>query len=182
MQELADATTNPQHDDWSRRTLADLQRHLVERYHVHARVELHDLGTLADKVASEHGSRHTELLEVAKLAAALAEDMLPHMLKEERVLFPYVEQLEFADEPGPSCFGTVENPIRVMRMEHEAVEDLLRSLRLVTGDYAAPDDASGSWRELYARLAAFEAETRQHIHLENNVHFPRALALELAAV
>ena len=82
------------------------------------------------------------------------------------------------DQPGPSCFGTVQNPIRVMQMEHEAVGDLLRELRTATNDYAPPDDACFSYRELYRRLADLERETHEHIHLENNVYFPRAVSLE----
>lgn len=164
--------------DWSQRTLTDLHAYLVARFHVHARHELDALEALSAKVADDHGARHSEVFKVAQLVLALRDDMLPHMMKEEMVLFPYVEQLETADAPPQSCFGTIQNPIRVMLMEHESVGDLLRAFRTVTGDYALPDDACSSYRELYARLQEFERETHEHIHLENDIYFPRALQME----
>lgn len=163
--------------DWTKRTLTDLGAYLVSRFHVHGREELETMAMLANKVAGVHGERHPETLQVATLVAALQDDMLPHMMKEERVLFPYVEELENG-AAGNSCFGTVANPIRVMMMEHEAVGALLVQLRETTSDFSPPADACFSYGELYRRLAAFEKETHEHIHLENNVFFPRALALE----
>lgn len=166
--------------DWSKRTLTDLHAYLVARFHAHAREELETMGMLAAKVYGVHGGRHPELAKVAQLVDALREDMLPHMMKEEMVLFPYVEQLESSDDAPSSCFGTVENPIRVMMMEHESVGELLRGLRTTTSGYTPPEDGCFSYRELYRRLDEFERETHEHIHLENNVYFPRALEVERA--
>ena len=103
--------------------------------------------------------------------------MLPHMLKEEQVLFPYVAQLERGEAPTP-FFGTVRNPVRMMMMEHDRVGGLLAQLRATTSDYALPPDACFSYRELYRRLDELELKTHEHIHIENNVYFPRAVALE----
>lgn len=164
--------------DFTQRTLTELHTYLVTRYHVHAREELDTLGRLAAKVLSVHGARHRELESVAALVDGLVQDMLPHMMKEEMILFPYVERLENEATPPSSCFGTIENPIRQMLYEHESVGDLLRALRTATGGFIAPDDGCFSYRELYNRLAAFEKETHEHIHLENNVYFPRAVQLE----
>lgn len=164
--------------DWTKRTLADLHDYLVNRYHVHAREQLTTLQTLAAKVISVHGRNHPEVRRVGALVEALREDMLPHMMKEEMILFPYVDQLENADGPASSCFGTVQNPIRQMLAEHEAVGDLLRDLRATTDGYLPPEDACFSYRELYRRLEELERETHEHIHLENNVFFPRAIDLE----
>jgi regulator of cell morphogenesis and NO signaling len=163
--------------DWTARPLTDLHAYLVGRYHVHAREQLATLGTLAAKVMAVHSERHPEVRRVATLVNALEQDMLPHMTKEEVVLFPYVDSLE-SGEPQPCCFGTVQNPIRVMLAEHEAVGDILSNLRTTTSDYTPPEDACFSYRELYRRLADMERETHEHIHLENNVYFPRALDLE----
>ncbi len=164
--------------DWTARTLVDLHAYLVAKFHVHGRQELETLRLLAAKVVSVHGQRHPELVRVEGLVHALEQDMLPHMMKEEMILFPYVDQLETDEQPAGSCFGSVENPIRVMLMEHEAVGEILRRLRETTGGYAIPEDACFSYRQLYQRLAGFEAETHEHIHLENNIYFPRALELE----
>lgn len=163
--------------DWTQRSLSDLQAYLVGKYHVHAREELETLNMLAGKVFGVHGTRHQELRLVTALVQALEQDMLPHMVKEEMILFPYVEGLENGTT-GSSCFGTVQNPIRQMMMEHESVGEILARLRTATDDYTPPADGCFSYRELYRRLAEFEAETHEHIHLENNVHFPRAVKLE----
>lgn len=166
--------------DWTTRPLAELTRYLVDRYHVHAREELATLTLLAAKVVSVHGGRHPELKRVGLLVNALEQDMLPHMMKEEMVLFPYVENLEAGNATG-SCFGTVENPIRVMSAEHEQVGDILRQLRITTDGYAIPPDGCFSYTQLYRRLEELERETHQHIHLENNIYFPRAIELEQLA-
>ncbi|HUP62083.1 MAG TPA: iron-sulfur cluster repair di-iron protein [Thermoanaerobaculia bacterium] len=172
----------PEHGlDWSGRTLTELQNYLVERFHAHAREELDALNLLAAKVLGVHGSRRPELSRVAQLVKALTDDMLPHMMKEEIVLFPYVASVE-SGEPKACCFGSVENPVRMMMMEHEAVGELLAALRTTTSDFAPPEDACFSYRELYRRLGAFETETHEHIHLENNVHFPRAIEIERAVL
>lgn len=168
--------------DWTSRTLTELRAHLVAKYHVHAREELETLRMLSAKVLSVHGGRRPELERVDRLVHALEQDMIPHMVKEEVILFPYVDGLENDETPAGSCFGTVENPIRVMLMEHEAVGSLLADLRATTDGYAPPEGACFSYRELYRRLASFEAETHEHIHLENNVYFPRALQLERSAM
>ena len=163
-------------------TLAELAREIVERYHRYTREELDTLRTLGEKVNGVHGSRHPELVEVESLIGALVSDMLPHMLKEEQVLFPYVGQLEEAAldgrEPLTPFFGTVKNPVRMMMLEHDRVGDLLRRLRGVTGGFQVPDDACFSYRELYRRLAELESKTHEHIHVENNIFFPKAVALE----
>jgi len=132
-------------------------------------------------VLGVHGSRHSELADVRRLVAALAGDMLPHMLKEEHILFPYVDELEEAENGGPAptpFFGTVKNPVRMLMMEHDRVGELLAELRQVTTEYAVPPDACFSYRELYRRLSDFELMTHQHIHIENNIYFPGSVALE----
>lgn len=164
--------------DWSALTLSAISQHLIERYHIYTREELVTLRALSTKVLGVHGGRHEELAFVDRLIRALEDDMLPHLMKEEIVLFPYCDQLENDEEPPSSCFGSVENPIRAMMMEHDAVGDLLRQLRATTSGYEAPFDACFSYRELYRRLADFEAATHRHIHIENNVFFPRAVELE----
>ncbi|HEU5161643.1 MAG TPA: iron-sulfur cluster repair di-iron protein [Thermoanaerobaculia bacterium] len=168
--------------DWSKESLADLARFIIEAYHNYTREELDTVLALAEKVRGVHGHRHAEVVRVHELVQALAGDMRPHMLKEEQVLFPYVDQLEKAAAiggPAPTpFFGTVKNPVRMMMLEHDAVGGLLRDLRATTTDYSVPDDGCFSYRELYRRLAELETRTHEHIHLENNVYFPSAVAME----
>lgn len=155
---------------------AALADHIEATHHAYLHVELPDLDALADKVAGVHGERHLELAEVRRLVAALRADLEPHLLKEERVLFPAIRSLVNGAREFP--FGTVRNPIRMMRLEHDRAGELLAALRNVTAGYAVPDDGCASYRALYARLAALEADTHRHIHLENNVLFPAATAVE----
>ena len=104
------------------------------------------------------------------------------MFKEEQILFPYIVEMENAVLNGrprpPSCFGTVGNPIRMMMIEHDTAGDLLRELRLVSSDYKVPADGCFSYQTLYQALEAFEKDLHQHIHLENNILFPRATEME----
>jgi regulator of cell morphogenesis and NO signaling len=107
------------------------------------------------------------------------------MLKEEQVLFPYIARMEEATVEGrpvpPPFFGTVQNPVRMMMLEHDAAGALLRTLRATTGDYTPPADACISYQTLYQTLSGFEADLHQHIHLENNLLFPRAIEMEEGA-
>ena len=114
--------------------------------------------------------------------SALAEELSVHLMKEELVLFPYVVRMEESTLAGetapPAMFGTVANPVRMMMQEHDGAGDALRSLRAITNDYKAPEDACISYRTLYQALQDFESDLHQHIHLENNILFPRAVAME----
>ncbi|HEX6640868.1 MAG TPA: iron-sulfur cluster repair di-iron protein [Thermoanaerobaculia bacterium] len=168
--------------NWSAETLASMSTNIVSMYHVYTREELQAIAPLANKVLSVHGERRPELAEVVALVSDVTNDMLPHMLKEEQVLFPYVQQLEAAataGQPAPTpFFGTVKNPVRMMMLEHDRVGELLARLRSITSDYTPPESACFSYRELYRRLAELEKQTHEHVHVENNIFFPRAVALE----
>jgi regulator of cell morphogenesis and NO signaling len=168
--------------DWSSESLQAVSTHVVDTYHCYTREELATIIPIASKVLGVHGERRPELAEAVTLVNELTNDMLPHMLKEEQILFPYVAQLETAAERGTPAptpfFGTVKNPVRMMMLEHDRVGELIARLRAVTSDYTAPDSACFSYRELYRRLAELETKTHEHIHVENNIYFPRAVALE----
>ena len=178
----AAATVPAEMSGLTEQPLSGLSDFLTDRYHGYTREELAAFGPLAAKVRDVHGERRGELAEVVTLIKDLAMDMLPHMLKEEQILFPYVNQLETAAASGvpapPPFFGTVKNPVRMMMLEHDRVGELLARLRAVTSDYTAPESACFSYRELYRRLSEFEARTHEHIHIENNIYFPRAVSLE----
>jgi len=167
---------------WQKEPLTELQRYIVSTHHVFTRQMLETVQQLSEKVADRHGENHPETVIVASLVVDLFDDLLPHMMKEEQILFPYIESLENATEPPASCFGTVKNPILMMVLEHDAVAIKLQELRTVTGDYTLPDDACLSFRALYERLSDLEQDLHRHIHLENNVLFPRAAMLEGAVL
>lgn len=172
-------------DDPTTRSLAALADHIVEKHHIFTREELVRLDRLFDKVSAAHGERHPEIGDLRRLFDALAAELVPHMLKEEQVLFPYVKQLERAAEAGAPpptpFFGTVRNPVRKMQLEHDSAGELLAGMRRLSGGYTPPADACTSYRTLYEALDELERDLHLHIHLENNVLFPKAVALEPAA-
>jgi regulator of cell morphogenesis and NO signaling len=155
---------------------AALADHIEATHHRYLHAELPEVEALAAKVAGVHGERHREVVEVHRLVATLAGDLEPHMRKEERVLFPAIRALTGGAREFP--FGTVRNPIRMMALEHDRAGELLARLRAVTSDYTVPDDGCASYRSLYERLEHLETDTHRHIHLENNVLFPAAIAVE----
>lgn len=167
------------YNEWSLDFLAD---YIVNTHHSYVKKNLPDIKAYADKVARVHGSRHTELLPVKQLVDEVYSEMMNHMVKEERVLFPYIKELAAAkitDQPlYASHFGTVQNPINMMEMEHEAVAKNLADIRELTNDYALPEDACASYSLLYRMLDEFEDDLHLHVHLENNILFPKALEVE----
>lgn len=168
--------------DFQQLSPKELITHIVDTHHAFTKSEIDRLGALIEKVCGVHGSNHTELLMVRDLFQRLAADLTPHMFKEEQVLFPYVVRLEESatqNQRRPFApFGTVNNPIRMMMMEHDVAGSLLRELRSVTSDYRLPQDACISYQTLYQALENFEKDLHQHIHLENNILFPKAIELE----
>jgi regulator of cell morphogenesis and NO signaling len=182
---LGASTASAQSDsdkDWQKQLLADLIGHIITTHHVFIREESPRIEALAAKVVGVHGKNHPELLQVQQIFSALAEELRVHLMKEEQMLFPYISLMEesrLAGEPAPpAMFGTVVNPVRMMMQEHDGAGEALRALRSVTADYTVPDDACISYRTLYGALDRYEADLHQHIHLENNVLFPRAVAME----
>ena len=155
---------------------AALTQYIESVHHAYLQAELPALDALAEKVVGVHGQRHPELSEVRRLLAELRADLEPHLVKEERVLFPAIRNL--LEGQREFAFGTVRNPIRMMMLEHDRAGDLLAALRIVTSGYLVPDDGCAIYRSLYERLVALEVDTHQHIHLENNVLFPAAVAIE----
>lgn len=145
--------------------------HIVEQHHSFAREELNRLTPLAAKVERAHGERHAELRDVRKLVKEIADELLPHMHKEELVLFPLLRAQVDPRVRGPAPLG----PIGVIQREHETLGQQLASLRELTSAYTPPRDACTSYRVLYAGLEQLSADLHQHMHLENNLLFPTAL-------
>lgn len=163
------------HPDCSEMPPAQLIAHLVGTHHAYLHAELPDLERIAQKVLDEHGARHPELHDVKVLVRAVRAELEPHLVKEERVLFPAI--LELLNGPAEFPFGSIANPIKMMGIEHDRAGELLTRLRTTTGNYAVPDDACASYRSLYERLAELEHDTHLHIFEENHLLFPRAVAL-----
>ena len=156
--------------------------YILAKHHIFTASEIERLTPLMAKVATRHGEHHPELSELQSVYGSLVDSLIPHMRKEESVLFPYIQQLESSHNanlsvPAPH-FGTVQNPIRMMMADHDADGERLQRMRKITGDYTLPDDACPSFTALYAGLQDLESDLHRHIHLENNVLFPAAALLE----
>ncbi len=167
---------------FSHASLTDLIGVIIDKHHVYTKGEMVQLTPLMAKVASRHGDHFPYLLDLKGMFQALCEDLDPHMMKEEMVLFPYIQKLEYSDQNHLHAsyppFGTVQHPVTMMSVEHEEVGELLSKMRSLTNDYALPDGACPSFTALYHRLSELERDLHLHIHLENNLLFPRAIELE----
>jgi regulator of cell morphogenesis and NO signaling len=168
--------------NWAKESVPGIIDRILKQHHAYVREESPRLQQVFAKVASKHGENHPEVLRARELFDQLAEELAVHLMKEEQILFPYIlrmDESQLSKEPmPPSCFGTVRNPIAMMMSEHDGAGELLKQIRKETGDLKAPADACVTFQSLYRDVLAFEADLHQHIHLENNILFPRALAME----
>jgi regulator of cell morphogenesis and NO signaling len=159
--------------------------HIVRTHHTYVRNALPSIARHLARLVEVHGKRHPELAHISAIFEEMSAELSLHLLKEEHVLFPYLRDLAGEDEADAllyvrrtSPFGTVENPIRMMEQEHREAADALRTIRDLTHGYAVPADGCATYGVCMAELAEFERDLHRHVHLENNVLFPRALALE----
>ena len=170
--------TTPSSRDWTTASLRELSRHIVENHHSYVRKEIPRINGLLDKICEVHGKNRPEFLEVRAPWSALTEELTQHMYKEEKILFPFIEHLEAWNQgsgPKPwAPFGSVQNPIRMMVHEHDSAGQLLDQIRGRLTDRTG----CNTCLEFFRSVDAFERDLHQHIHLENNLLFPRAEQLE----
>ncbi|MGB8660088.1 MAG: iron-sulfur cluster repair di-iron protein [Candidatus Acidiferrum sp.] len=176
----------PEDTEWTSASLADLTRHIRERHHQYVRDSIPRLRALLAKIREKHGPKHREIREIEKLFGDVAREMTAHMQKEEQILFPYIDALERSTRGNgsvePPFFQTVPNPIHAMMKEHDSAGELVRKIRKASNDYKPPADACTSYQATYQELWQFEKDLHLHVHLENNILFPRAVKLEAALV
>ena len=158
--------------------LTELADHIEATHHAYLREELPRLDAMTEKVARVHGDKDERLYRMRQAFVALKAELEPHMMKEERVLFPIVRQLEASQERQEFHCGSVANPIRQMEHEHDQAGDALAILNESTDAYSQPAWACNTYRAMLDSLARLEADMHQHIHKENNVLFPKAIQLE----
>lgn len=161
---------------------SELIGYILSTHHVFTVEETARLTPLMEKVVRKHADAHPELLELRDVFAHLVDSLIPHMQREENVLFPYIQQLEAAVNSGSAPplphFGTVENPVRMMMRDHEGDGLRLGRIRHLTNHFTPPEGACPSFAALYAGLHDLERDLHRHIHLENNVLFPAAVEME----
>lgn len=167
------------YDKWE---LDFLMIYIENVHHTYVRENVSLISQYATKVAKVHGNNYSEVVEVNDLFHQVANELLSHMKKEEQVLFPFIKQLTASQKEGiaynkPS-FGTVNNPIHMMEHEHESAGDVFKEIARLTNNYTPPKEACNTFKALYAKLDEFEQDLHKHIHLENNILHPKAIALE----
>jgi len=170
-----------QHDfnSWELDFLTD---YIVNVHHKYVKNNVSMLFEYSDKVANRHGNNHPEVIKIAQLYQLIAEELKVHMEKEEQMLFPYIKKLVTTKSENASidnsAFGNIENPINIMMAEHESVGEYMDEIHKISNDFNPPTDACSSYQVLYSKLDEFEKDLHQHIHLENNILFPKAIELE----
>lgn len=170
--------------DWNAASLTALADHILEKHHTFTKEQLLRLDELLRKVQRAHGEKHGEMLsQLRQLFDGLDDELSEHLLKEERILFPAIKDIDAfvsgtGARPVVHC-GIIENPIRQMMLEHDHAGNVLVDIRRLTGNYGLPDDACQTFAALYDGLQALEADLHEHIHLENNILFPKSMVQEV---
>lgn len=172
--------TDDQTVDPDAMSLTELADHIESTHHAYLREELPRLDFMTEKVARVHGDHEPRLLQTREAFLALKAELEPHMMKEEKILFPMVRQLEASIERPEFHCGSVGNPIRQMEHEHDQAGDAFEILSESTDSYTPPEWACNTYRAMLDSLAQLERDMHQHIHKENNVLFPKAIELENA--
>ena len=162
-------------------TLTQLCDYIVSTHHAYVRKSSEQIFLYLQKIAAKHSGRHPELVDILKLFTQIKEEMTDHMFKEENILFPRIKELEKHNaQNSPLAIpasGYIEAPIAVMEHEHDNAGSLLEQIRNKTNDYTPPADACTTYAVAFASLQAFEADLHQHVHMENNILFPRAVEM-----
>ena len=175
-----------QHHDYLHWDIDFLVEYILNVHHTYVQQNIPLLVEYAQKVADSHGAAHKETLEINNLVKVIAEELMAHLQKEEIILFPFVREMVIAKKEGKNIeemhCHSVNNPIRAMEMEHENAGELFRHISEISNNYCPPEDACATYRVLYAKLEEFEKDLHQHVHLENNVLFPKAISLEKEVV
>ncbi|HUB79564.1 MAG TPA: iron-sulfur cluster repair di-iron protein [Bryobacteraceae bacterium] len=169
--------------DWQAAPLEELVQHIIDTHHAYLKLDLPVLQSRLEKVAAVHGSRDPERLpRLANVFTALRSELEMHLRKEEAILFPFIVQYsraELRNQPVPRApFGSIANPIAMMEREHSGAGEALEEIRSLTNNFDPPWYACHTVRALYEGLKVLEADLHVHIHLENNILFPRAVACE----
>lgn len=162
-------------------SLTELADYIIKRHHTYVRDNILFLTRNLEKICQVHGQHHPELFSIRDLFLASAGDLTMHMQKEEIMLFPFIKRLESA-QPGSELpqahFGSVSNPIRMMLADHQNEGDRFAEISRLTGNYETPQDGCTTYDVTMQQLRDFENDLHRHIHLENNILFPKAIELE----
>lgn len=157
-------------------TVSELVDYIVARHHAYVKEMAPIITGHLNKVADKHGNRYPYLIRINQLFADVIRELINHLMKEEVILFPRIKSLEKATD-NETAKAEIQSPIKVMLAEHDMAGNLMSQIRELTGNYTPPADACTTFRLLFDELRKFEEDLHLHIHLENNLLFPKAIAL-----
>ncbi len=170
------------YSSWPMDLLAD---YIEKKHHRYVEAKIGEIKPFLNKIVKVHGAQHPELKEVEELFSASSDELTRHMKKEELILFPFIRKMAesgYSNQPVPAPhFGTVQNPINMMHHEHDAEGERFRKIAALTDNYTPPADACTTYRVAFSMLKEFEEDLHLHIHLENNILFPKAIEMEQQA-
>lgn len=179
--ENASISTSSQ-ENYSSWNLDFLSDYIVNTHHTYVKNALPELRFYAHKVVRVHGERHPELVQILARFEEIDQEMTQHMQKEELVLFPFIKKMVAAQlstqEIEKPAFGSVKNPVKMMEHEHDSAGRIMEEIQELTSNFTPPDDACTTYRVLFQNLQAFQEDLHKHVHLENNILFPKAIELE----
>lgn len=162
--------------------IASLTDHILNAHHKYVRQAIPVIFEYTQKVAKLHGDKHPEVIVIAEKFLNLTDELNRHICKEEEILFPYIKHLAIANCYGmkiePSPFGTVESPINMMEQEHDIVGEIMEEIKILANNYFPPSDACATYKLSYLKLKEFDDDLHEHVHLENNILFPKSIELE----
>lgn len=167
-------------EDFEKLSLTQLSDYILQTHHEYVKKEMPQIFAYLQKVSGKHGDRHPELFKIFQLFTALKEELESHMQKEELILFPRIKELEkHSDYYSANKFSIsyLQSPITVMEQEHDHAGTLMEDIRNLSNNYTPPADACTTYRLSFTALQAFESDLHQHVHLENNMLFPKAIEL-----
>jgi regulator of cell morphogenesis and NO signaling len=178
--ELSSDKTNEENFD--KMDLDVLIDHIIDKHHSYIKRILPVLNSFSEKVIKAHSGKHPELIRVSELYHNVGAELTSHMFKEENMLFPFIKRMADLKRSGGALtsipFGSVKNPIMQMEAEHDNAGNAFHEMREITGSFRIPEDACNTFKSFYEELNNFENDLHKHIHLENNILHPKAIALE----
>ncbi len=169
---------NLDYNNWKLDFLIDF---ILNTHHEYVKSNSPLLLEYSEKVTNAHGKQHPEVMEINKLTFDLIAELTPHLKKEEKILFPYIKKLLSLKAKNkqlkPDGF-TVQNPIKIMNKEHDAAGDIIKKIAALSHNFQVPEDACNTFKAFYSKLEEFQNDLFNHVHLENNILFPKAILLE----
>lgn len=192
LNEVNETLNAPAHNDAETKAtpenlpLDELTNYIVKTHHSYLQGIMPFIYSHSQKVKEVHGKNHPEVIKIADIYEQIQTELNSHMMKEEMMLFPFITKLAEAARDGRKIaqppFGSVANPISVMEREHTGAGDGLYSIRDLSDNFTPPEDACSTYKVLFKELEEFEADLHRHIHLENNILFPKSIELEKETV